>query len=222
MSHYWHHPLIHLISLMSIQGFIHSYPLWSIHFLIIHSHHWSRVIIIPLCLNTFLVQSTSAYVTLSVCHQLWNLYSNLQHRFNCHFSSIYSYHSHYVIIIFKPWSIANKDVKSESFSTFVSCDSISSSSSSWKEKIIKVLTEQGRNLLLVVSSISKVKHQNPHRTRKKPLVGGSKSHLSVYVPNKEETSCWLSSKSSKDMLNKELCLLLAFASSQSLISKSHA
>ena len=69
-------------------------------------------------------------------------------------------------------------------------------------KIIKILTEQGRNLLLVVSSISKVKHQNPHRTRKKPLVGGRKSHLSVYVPNKEETSCWLSSKSSKDMLNK--------------------
>ena len=138
MSPYWHHPLIHLISLMSIQGFIHSYPLWSIHFLIIHSHHWSRVIIIPLCLNTFLVQSTSAYVTLSVCHQLCEICTQIyNHGFNCHFSSIFSYHSHYVIIIFKPWSIANKDVISESFSTFVSCDSISSSSSSWKEKSSK-------------------------------------------------------------------------------------
>ena len=51
----------------------------------------------------FLVQSTSAYVTLSVCHQLCEICTQIyNHGFNCHFSSIYSYHSHYVIIIFKP------------------------------------------------------------------------------------------------------------------------
>ena len=49
----------------------------------------------------FLVQSTSAYVTLSVCHQLCEMCTQIYtHGFN--FSSIYSYHSHYVIIIFKP------------------------------------------------------------------------------------------------------------------------
>ena len=86
-------------------------------------------------------------------------------------------------------------------------------------KIIKILTEQGRNLLLVVSSISKVKHQNPHRTRKKPLVGGSKSHLSVYVPNKEETSCWLSSQSKnlKVYAEQGIMPLVGFC----IISKSH-